>query len=320
MTAGSTHVRVIADKVYSHAGGVARLADVYLPESPSVLPPVVIWLHGGGWCFGDRHLAPDLAGFVQQSGLAVVSIDYRLSDEAKFPAQVEDVKTAVRWARSVAGDFGFDGRSIGLWGSSAGGHRAACAAISQEQEFATSEHAEFSSSVGAVVDGYGPTNFGRIDRDRQQSATIGTDAESLGIGTIIPAGDPDSFESKLLGSAVRQSPSKVELADPVHYVRRGCPPFLLLHGESDTLIPWSQSRYLFDALTAEGNEATLVLLEKLGHGFFNNKNLAEEKYGRVTVHGAGLEENRLWTCNPTATIPHMVSTFFQAHLLQAYSA
>ena len=316
-TATGTHVRVITDQVYSHAGGVPRLADVYLPEASNVPCPVVIWLHGGGWRFGDRHLAPDLARFAQQSGLAVVSIDYRLSDEARFPAQVEDVKTAVRWVRSAGGDLGVDPESIGLWGSSAGGHLAACAAISSEDDFATPEHQEASSLVQAVVDGYGPTNFALIDAGRKQSAEIGTDAESLGIGKVVPAGDPESFESRLLGCAVRESPSKVRLADPVHYVRGGCPPFLILHGESDTLIPWSQSKYLYDALVAKGNDAILVSFEKLGHGFFNIKDLAGEDYGRVTVHPPNSNASRSrWTCDSTASIPQMVITFFQAHLLR----
>ena len=134
-------VCIHADQVYSHAGGSARLADVYPALRVATLPfPVVIWLHGGGWRFGDRHLAPDLALFAQRSGLAVVSIDYRLSDEVKFPAPVEDVKTAVRWVRSVASSFGFDERNIGLWGSSAGAHLAACAALSSENEFLSEEH------------------------------------------------------------------------------------------------------------------------------------------------------------------------------------
>src|SRR5580658_8954164 len=153
MSETEREVRFVADQVYSLAGGSARLADLYIPDATIGTCPVVIWLHGGGWRFGDRRLAPDLTSFAQRSGLAVVSIDYRLSDEAKFPAQAEDVKTAVRWVRRVAGQFGFDGDNIGLWGSSAGGHLAGCAAISQEQDFASPEHAEFSSCVQAVVDG-----------------------------------------------------------------------------------------------------------------------------------------------------------------------
>lgn len=145
---------------------------------------------------------------------------------------------------------------------------------------------------------------------------IGIDAESLGIGKVIPAGHADSFESRLLGSAVGESPSKVELADPLHYMRGGCPPFLILHGESDTLIPWTQSEYLFNALAAHGDEAILALFEKLGHGFFNNKTLACEDYGKVTVRIADFPPgSSSFTCDPGASIPLMVSAFFKTHLL-----
>ncbi len=312
----SVPVRVMTDQVYSRVGGRERLADVYLPHGSSEKPSVVVWLHGGGWRFGDRRLAPDLAHFARHPGLAVVSIDYRLSDEAKFPAPVDDVKTAVRWIRSVANEFGFNGERIGLWGSSAGGHLAACAALSREDEFLADEHPGRSSAVQAVVDGYGPTNFARIDADRASKASVRTDAESLVIGKVLPAGDPDSFESRLLGGPVNASPAQVELADPVHYVRGGGPPFLILHGEADTLIPSSQSRYLFDALTAARSDATLVLFEKLSHGFFNNPGLGDQDYGRVTVHPAasGVLKSR-WSCDPGANIPSMVTSFFQAHLI-----
>lgn len=310
----SARIRIEKDQVYSRVGGVARLADVYIPESNS-LPAVVIWLHGGGWRFGDRHLAPDLGCFAQRSGLAVVSIDYRLSDESKFPSPVEDVKTAVRWVRSVVDTFGVDGEHIGLWGSSAGGHLAACSAVSKEDEFNTGEHPGFSSAVQAVVDGYGPTNFGRIDADRQFGASPGTDAESLGIRKVLPAADPDSFESRLLGVPAGTSPREVELADPVHYMRNECPPFLILHGQADTLIPCTQSTHLFDALSAAGNEATLVLFEKLGHGFFNNRQLTEENYGAVAVQESPARRVRArWTCDPGMPIPDMVRSFFQTHL------
>lgn len=315
MSEAERDVRFVADQIYSHAGGSARLADVYIPEATSGPRPVVIWLHGGGWRFGDRRLAPDLRTFAQRSGLAVVSIDYRLSDEAKFPAQVEDVKTAVRWLRSVAGKFGLDGDHIGFWGSSAGGHLAACAALSEENEFLSEEHSEFSSSVQAVVDGYGPTNFGRIDADRATMPAAGTDAESVAIGCVLPAADPNSFESRLLGTPVSVSPREVELADPVHYVRGGCPPFLILHGKADALIPCQQSQHLFHALSEAGNDATLVLFENLKHGFFNNPNLARESYGTVTVHRSSRSASgKNWECDPDDDISSMVRGFFHAHL------
>lgn len=308
-------IRIVEDQVYSHAGGVARLADVYLPGESVTAPPVVVWLHGGGWRFGDRRLAPDLARFVQQSGMAVVSIDYRLSDEAHFPAAVLDVKTAVRWTRAMANQFGFDADSIGLWGSSAGGHLAACAGLSAEHDFVTEEHSGYSSAVQAVVDGYGPTNFGKIDADRTLMTLPGTDAESLGIGKVVPAGHPDSFESRFLGCAVGESAAKVEIADPVHYVRGDAPPFLILHGEADSLIPSSQGKYLFNALAAANNDATLLLFEKLGHGFFNNPGLAEADYGMVTIYtSSGRPRQGCWSCDSRADIPSIVRSFFQAHL------
>jgi acetyl esterase/lipase len=309
-------VCIHADQVYSHAGGVARLADIFVPSSGSALHPAVIWLHGGGWRFGDRRLAPNLALFAQRSGLAVVSIDYRLSDEVKFPAPVEDVKTAVRWVRSVASRFGFDERNIGLWGSSAGAHLAACAALSTESEFLSEEHPGYSSAVQAVVDGYGPTNLARIDELRSSVRPAGNDAESVLVGGVLPAGDPESFESQLIGAPLSDAPRLVELADPVHYVRSGGPPFLILHGQADTLIPAEQSHYLFEALSAAGCDTTLVLFQHLKHGFFNNPNLAEEKYGAVSVYRSNAipAEHSAWSCDLTENIPSMVSSFFRANL------
>jgi len=315
MAEAERDVRLVADQVYSHAAGSLRLADLYIPARSSESVPVILWLHGGGWRFGDRKLSPDLKTFAQSSGLAVVSIDYRLSDEAKFPAPVEDVKTAVRWVRRVAEGFGFDGNRIGLWGSSAGAHLAACAALSKENEFLGEEHTEFSSAVQAVVDGYGPTNFGQIDTDRATTPTVGTDAESVAIGHVLPAGDPDSFESRLLGTPVSSSPREVERADPVYYMHSGAPPFLILHGKADTFIPCQQSRYLFDSLSDAGNDATLVLFENLKHGFFNTPNLDHDKYGSVTVHRSSqVVSGKNWVCNPDEDFLSMVSSFFRFQL------
>ncbi len=317
MQMGEIHhnVRFVADQVYSRAGGLERLADLYIPATKSVPPPAVVWLHGGGWRFGDRRLAPDLRKFAQQSELAVVSIDYRLSDEAKFPAPVEDVKTAVRWIRSVANKFGLDADRVGLWGSSAGGHLAACAALSGDDQFQGEEYSEYSSAVQAVVDGYGPTNFGRIDEDRAAMPPLGTDAESVAIGHVLPAGDADSFESRLLGTPVGCSPREVELADPVHYVRGECPPFLILHGKADSLIPCQQSQYLFEALNNAARDATLVLFENLQHGFFNNLIQPRERYGAVTVYRTARRAiGTNWECNSDEDISSIIRSFFRTYL------
>ncbi len=128
--------------------------------------------------------------------------------------------------------------------------------------------------------------------------TVGNDAESILVRGILPAGDPDSFESRLIGAPLSEAPRLVQLADPVHYVRSGSPPFLILHGQADTLIPADQSRYLFEALSDAGCDATLVLFQNLKHGFFNNPNLAREDIGAVSIYRSSIPSERsVWSCD-----------------------
>jgi acetyl esterase/lipase len=228
-------------------------------------------------------MAPDLSRFFAERGFAMVSIDYRLSEEAVFPAPIEDVKTAVRWIRTVADTFGLDGNHIGLWGSSAGGHLAACAALSQAEQFQGGEHHGVSSVVQAVVDGYGPMDFSLIDKERGEFTPTAVDVEGIIVPDLLPAGHPESFESRFLGVPVDSSPEQVKLANPITYVQTGAPPFLILHGLSDRLIPWPQSRLLFEALQAAENEVTMLTFERLAHGFFNNSKLDFIDPGSATM-------------------------------------
>ena len=278
----TNEVRILPDQVYSHAGGTPRLADLYLPVGVATLVPVVIWVHGGGWRFGDRHLAPNLTRWFAERGFAMVSFDYRLSDEAQFPEPVVDVKTAVRWVRSVAEEYGLDPDAIGLWGSSAGSQLSACAALSGDQ-FLSAEHAGISSAVQAVVDGYGPTDFTRIDADRIAVPPKVPDAETVIVKLTVPTAHPDSFESRHIGVAVAEGVPEVQRANPATYAHPGAPPFLILHGESDALVPWTQSDLLFQELVRSGNEVAFVKYERLGHGFFNNSDLDGSEIGPATI-------------------------------------
>jgi acetyl esterase/lipase len=308
-----THsVKLIRDLVYSHAGGVPRLADMLLPEGMDRPAPVILWVHGGGWRFGDRRLAPDLSRWFAERGFAMVSFEYRLSDEVIFPEPVSDVKTAVRWVRSVAKQYALDPDAIGLWGSSAGGHLSAVAALSDDQ-FLGQEHSDFSSAVQAVVDGYGPTDFSLIDQDRVAVPPKVPDAETVVVRNVLPASHPESFESRHLGApAVKGSP-QVARANPVGYVHAAAPPFLILHGESDALVPWTQSQLLYDALAAAGNEVTLVKYERLGHGFFNNSNLDEVGAGPATAITAGDSRGEVGTS--TSTVFALCEAFFRFYLV-----
>jgi acetyl esterase/lipase len=107
--------------------------------------------------------------------------------------------------------------------------------------------------------------------------------EGIVIPDLLPAGHPESFESRFLGAPVATSSEQVRLANPITYVQRGAPPFLILHGLSDPLIPWQQSRLLFEVLQASGNEVTMLTFERLGHGFFNNSKLDFVDPGSITM-------------------------------------
>jgi acetyl esterase/lipase len=311
-------VDVHRDQIFSKAGGKPRLADIYLPRGIDGRIPVILWVHGGGWRFGDRNLAPDLSRFFAQRGFAMISFDYRLSDEVIFPDPVVDVKTAVRWIRSIAGQYALDPERLGLWGSSAGGHLSACAALSREDQFLSDEHRGFSSGVRAVVDGYGPTDFSRMDADRVEMPAKVTDEETRIVKPTVPTGDADSYESRLIGKAVSTSPVEVQLANPVTYVGKHPPPFLILHGQSDPLVPWQQSRLLYDTLADAGNEVTLVLLENLAHGFFNNNDLDTVDVGTVTIHRSSKNVSSPFEQESTqrgvACFP-LVEDFFRKHLI-----
>jgi acetyl esterase/lipase len=261
----------IADLAYTTPGGRPQLLDLYLPQGVARPLPVIIWLHGGGWRLGDRRLAPDLSRYFASRGFAMASIDYRLSTEAIFPAQLHDVRAAIRWLRAHADKYGLDGRQIGLWGSSAGGHLAALAGLigSSVLEGEAVEHPDQPADVQAVVDGYGPVDFLQIDPHRDLAGPPSDDPESIQLPPSKRSVDPDSFESLLIGAPIGERPDLVRAASPLTYARPGAPPFLILHGLSDTAVPAHQSELLYTALAAHRNDVTLYLVAGLGHGFLN---------------------------------------------------
>ncbi len=311
MASPTYSVKMLPDLVYSHAGGVPRLADLFLPVGMDRPAPTILWVHGGGWRFGDRKLAPDLSRWFAERGFAMVSFDYRLSNEVTFPEPVVDVLSAVRWVRSVAQEYSLDAEALALWGSSAGGHLSAIAALSDD-EFVGEEYSGFSSKVQAVVDGYGPTDFSLIDDDRIAMPPKVPDAETVVVRNVLPAAHPGSFESRHLGVPVAKGSREVALANPARYVHAGAPPFLLLHGGSDALVPWTQSQLLYDALAKTGSEVTLVKYERLGHGFLNDSNLDESGAGpAVAISSCGPHTE---VTSGTSTVFALCEEFFRFYL------
>lgn len=308
-------VEVLTDLVYAEINGRQLFADLYLPKNKTELRPVIIWLHGGGWRFGDRKLGPDFSKYFASQGFVMVSIDYRLSDENIFPAQIHDVKTAIRWVKSIAGQYGLDGNKIGLWGSSAGGHLAALAAVAENIEFEEENplYPEMTSEVQAVMIGYGPIDFLQLDEQREWYGIDEDDPESVQIPKDKKTSDPDSFESLFLGLPILECPERVKEANPMTYIKAGLPPFLIMHGLSDIAVPAQQSELLYRALAAKENNVSLYLIKGIGHGFLNRMNL-DEGGPRLVKYYTSKNENIETMEEMTVSIFDTIGAFFRREL------
>jgi acetyl esterase/lipase len=254
-----------ADIVYATLPGFRPLRlDLYLPSGRGVERPLVVYIHGGGWQGGHtRHSGafadwPGVLASLARKGYVVASIEYRLSGEARFPAAVADVKTAVRWLRSRARELGVDRNRAVLWGGSAGAHLAALAAAScgvaeLAPEFADTApggdaplQAE-SDCVQGLVAWYGMFDLSATNRDMQ------LDANS----------PPASF----LGCLPHACPEVASLASPIAHLDARDPPTLLIHGERDRVVPVAQSREFQRALQARGVRSRLIVLSEVDHSF-----------------------------------------------------
>jgi len=234
---------------------------VWVPPTPTP-PPLVVWIHGGGWMFGDRRYLPETLRPNQlfeesvAAGLAVATIDYRHALEAHFPAQLHDAKAAIRYLRAHAEVLGLDTTKIGVWGESAGGHLAALVGL-------TGQHAELegamgvlrqSSAVDVVVDWYAPADLALQPREGRSTEIMGQlPPEMLTAPEELLAGGNDEHA--------------LAVASPISYVTPAAPPFLLIHGTADTVVPYVQSEVLTQALADAGVSAQLVPIEGADHIF-----------------------------------------------------
>jgi acetyl esterase/lipase len=243
------------DLAYADIGEKALLLDLYVPggESGEALP-VVVWIHGGGWRNGSKENA--LGAVLVRRGYAVASINYRLSAEAVFPAQIHDCKAAIRWLRAHAEEYHLDADRIGVWGSSAGGHLVALLGTSGDVADLEGElgNAEFSSRVQAVCDWFGPGDL---------VGMASTEASGRG-GASRGGGGP---VARLLGGSIEEKRELAISASPVTHVSEDDPPFLIMHGDQDPVVPLGQSEALHKALHGAGAESTLDVIKGAGHGF-----------------------------------------------------
>ena len=252
-------VRVLRDLEYVPGGHQRNKLDLYLPKQAarqgrtSGPLPVIVWVHGGAWMGGSKKNCP--ATRFLRKGYAVASINYRLSQHAIFPAQIQDCKAAIRWLRANSNQYGLDAKRIGVWGSSAGGHLVALLGTAGDvKEFDKGRNLKVSSRVQAVCDYFGPTDFTKISRFPSK---IRHDA-------------PNSPESKLIGGPIQENKEAAQRANPITYVTKDDPPFLIVHGDKDQSVPHNQSQLLHDALKKAGVKVRFHTVKGTGHGRFNS--------------------------------------------------
>jgi len=240
---------VVADVEYCRGGGKPLLMDVFEPRARIRRPtPAVLWLHGGGWERGDKNGSSG-ARFLAAAGFVTASIYYRLSGDAKFPADIEDCKCAIRYLRANARKYGIDAKRIGAAGASSGGHLALLAGLADEKAGLEGSGGwpNVSSRVSAVSSYYGPTDLTAIAVD------FGSRAQAA--------------ITKLIGATSEENPAAYRKASPVTYVAPGKPPILLIHGAEDRLVPFEQSKRLLEACVRAGVSAKLVKVENADHDF-----------------------------------------------------
>jgi acetyl esterase/lipase len=263
-----------ANITFATVDGWPLQLDLYTPAN-GARTPLLVWVHGGSWRGGSRDGVPNLALVGQ--GYAIASIDYRLSPVAKFPAQMHDIKAAIRFLRAHASEYGYDGGRIGIMGSSAGAHLAALAGVtngSGVHEGTIGNDRGTSSAVQAIVSYYGGSNLTSI---LKQSTPFGLSVREPALQLLFD-GTPE------------EKPELARLASPVFFVDAGDPPLFLLHGDQDPQMPINQSHEL--------------------HGAYKAKNL---KVGFEVVHGAVHGGDAFYDEKRTA----LVKAFLDQHLRAA---
>jgi len=226
--------------------------DLYSPKGLEENVPAIIWIHGGAFISGDKADNRNQALELVENGYIVASINYRFSNEAIFPAQIEDVKASVRWLRANSEKYNID-ENIGVIGSSAGGYLSAMLGVSGGvDEWDVGENLGKSSRVQAVVDLFGPVNFETL-------------IEDCGDSCVLDRVNDESPEGKLIGCNLNECSDETEYASPEHYVSGDDPPFLIIHGDEDVTIPYAQSENFYDSLVASGVDAEFIFAEGYAH-------------------------------------------------------
>ncbi|MBW2232146.1 MAG: alpha/beta hydrolase [Deltaproteobacteria bacterium] len=226
--------------------------DAYRPTNVDAPAPLVVMIHGGGWSRGGRYEMglTRWAGYLASAGLAVVSIDYRLTPATRYPDSFGDCLDAIDWAVENAGDLGADAERIGLWGDSAGGHLVLLTATSQTRpDFAGPRLRTGGERIRAVVAWYPPTDMRRLYEGERR------------------AHDGPTMTEQFVGTTPEQDPERWREVSPIEQAHRDAPPTLILQGTRDLLVPHEQATRYAERLRALGAPHELQMLEGAVHGF-----------------------------------------------------
>jgi acetyl esterase/lipase len=259
--------RVVTNIAYAPADpptSLGHLLDLYLPGGGTHRPrPLVMWSSGSGW-LGDqgKEGAAPVAEFFNARGYAVAGISVRSSLQATFPAQVHDVKAAIRWLRAHARQYNLDPGRFAIMGNSSGGWVATMAAVTGGVRALEGSVGvtQGSSRVQAAVDFYGPTDFLQMDAHMIDCPFFN---ETFGLSDC--HNDPRSPESLLVGCPIQTCPEAVARANPITYLGRADPPMLIFHGQADLLVPHHQSELLYAALRRHCGPASFFSIPNVGH-------------------------------------------------------
>jgi len=245
--------KLLRDIPYVKNGGERQQLDIITLTTPKPAP-LIVWIHGGGWVGGSKSILRVL-NFARE-GYAVAAINYRFAQQAVFPAQIEDCKSAIRFLRAHAKEYNIDPQRIGVWGESAGGHLAALLGTTGDDKSLAGkdpENADQSARVQCVVDYFGPTDLLQIP------AMAGPDVKYDFLG-------PESLLTRLLGGPMNQKAALAAIANPITHITKNDPPFLVVHGTADPIVPLGQSKILCEALQKAGVPAELITVKGAGHG------------------------------------------------------
>ncbi|MFO1066071.1 MAG: alpha/beta hydrolase [Pirellulales bacterium] len=245
------------DLPYISDGDKAQRLDIYYPEQAPPQPlPLIVHIHGGGWMGGSKYPC-DVRKMAAQ-GYVVASVEYRFSQKAKFPAQIQDCQAAIRWLRANAERYHINPQKVGVIGGSAGGHLSALVGVTGDKKVfpAIGGNEDMSDAVQCVCDIFGPKNFASVIEQAESDKNV---------KNIFKFNTPSDPYSELIGARLDDK-EKTAAVSPITYVDKNSPPTLILHGTHDTLVPFAQSEEFEAAMKKNGAPVWLQKFPGAGHG------------------------------------------------------